>query len=201
MCPSNKHVKEILLNDSDSQAFEDEQTYIGSITAKKQSTTRKRKAYEVNSMSEDCFFTLEVNGTKTKFKIDSGSQVNIPRKSYYQLKIKPGLKPTRTKLKGYNGNFIPVLGKCAVHIPHKNNTYDVPIIVADTDASSILGLKTSAHMHLIKILNNSKGEPVFFLKSKDCLGKLWTLPGYYHIKMDPNIKPILNPPHKVPFVL
>ena len=70
-------------NDSDSPASEEEQTYVGCITANKQSTTYKQKTYKINSTSEDWFVTLEVNGTKTSFKIDSGNQVNIiPKKDY-----------------------------------------------------------------------------------------------------------------------
>ena len=66
-------------------------------------------------MSEDSLVTLEVNGTKTRLKIDSGSQVNIiPKKDYQLLKNKPGLKLT-----AYNDTSIPVLGKYAVQIPHK----------------------------------------------------------------------------------
>ena len=127
-------------NDPDSPAYEEEQTYVGCITAKTRSTIHKRKTYEMNSMSEDWFVTL--NGTKTGFKINSGSQVNIiPKKDYQLLKNKPGLKPIRTRLTAHNGSSIPLLGKCAVQIPHKNKTYDVPVIVADTDASPIFRLK------------------------------------------------------------
>ena len=155
-------------NDSDPPASEEDQTNVGCITAKVQLTIHKRKTYEVNSTSEDWFVTLEVNGAKTRFKIDSGSQVNIiPKKDYQLLKNKPGLKPTRRGLTAYNGTSIPVLGKCAVQIPHKNKTYEVPIIVTDTDAYPILGLKTSADMHLIKkVPSFSKGEPVFLSKFK-----------------------------------
>ena len=85
---------------------------------------------------------IAVNDTRTRFEIDKGSQVNIiPRKDYHQLKNKSGLKPCRTSLTAYNGTSIPVLGKCVVQIPLKNNIYDVPIFIADTDASPILGQK------------------------------------------------------------
>ena len=57
-------------------------------------------------------------------------------------------------------------------------------------------------MQLIKrVLSIPKGEPVFLLKFKIVLGKLGTLPEYHHITMDPNIKPIIKPPCKVPFAL
>ena len=159
---------------------------------------RKTRPSDLNN-----FVTLEVNGTKTRFKIDSGSQANIiPKKDYQLLKNKPGLKPIRTRLTVYKTTSIPVQGKYAVQIPHKNNTYNVPIIVADTDASSILGQKNSVAMHLIKrVLSISKGEPVFLSNLKDCFGELGTLPEYHHITIDPNIKTMINPPRKVPFAL
>ncbi len=83
----------------------------------------------MNSTSDDWFVTFEVNGTNSRFKVDSDNQVNIiPKKEYQQLKNKPGLKPTCTRLTAYNGTSIPLLGKCAVQIPYENKTY-VPIIV------------------------------------------------------------------------
>ena len=146
-----------------------------------QSPTHKRKTYVMKSTSEDWFVTLEVNGTKPRFKIDSGSQVNtIPRKDYQLLKIKPGLKPHRKRLTTYNGTSIPVLGKCAVQILYKNNTYDVPIIIADTDASPILGLKTSFPQ---------------FWGTRD----ISKVSPYYNGSKYKTLT--LNPPRKVPFAL
>ena len=87
---------------TDPPVSEDGQIYIGSITAKTQSPTPKRKTYEINSTSEDWLVALAVNGTRTISKIDSGSQVNtILMKDYHILKNKPGLKPTRTRLTAY----------------------------------------------------------------------------------------------------
>ena len=84
------------------------------------SILKYRSVNPINSTPEDWFVTLKANGTKTRFKIDSGSQVNIILKKDYQLlKNKPGLKPTRIRLTVYNGTSNPVLGKSAVQIPHK----------------------------------------------------------------------------------
>ena len=43
MCHSHKHVKEIMQNDSDTPVSEEEQTYVGCITAKRESIIEKRK--------------------------------------------------------------------------------------------------------------------------------------------------------------
>ena len=130
MCPSSKHLKEIMQNYSESPVAEEEQTYVGCIKSKTQSITHKWKIYEVNSTSEYWFVTLEIKRTKKRFKIDSGSQVNIiPKKDYQLLKNKPGLKPIRTSSTAHNGTSIPVLRKWTVQIPHGNKTYDMPVIV------------------------------------------------------------------------
>ena len=55
-------------------------------------------------------------------------------------------------------------------------------------------------MHLIqRVFSVSKVEPVFLSKFKDCFGELGTLPGCHHIIIDPKVRPIINPPCKVPF--
>ena len=66
MRPSNKHLTEIMLNDSDSPASEDEQIYVGSVTAETQSPTHKQKEYVVISTPDDWFVKLEVHDTKKK---------------------------------------------------------------------------------------------------------------------------------------
>ena len=58
----------------------------------KHSQLHKRKT---NSTSENWFVILDVNSTKTRSKIDSGSQVNmIQKKDYQLLRNKHGLKTT-----------------------------------------------------------------------------------------------------------
>ena len=72
MCPSNKHAKENYA----------EWLWFTSISGRTTlcrlhhsqnivNNTHTRKTYEVNSTSEDWFVTLELNGTKTRFKINS----------------------------------------------------------------------------------------------------------------------------------
>lgn len=179
-----------MLNDSDLPVSED----VVNITTKTLSPTYKRKT------SEDCLVTLAVNGTRLKFKIDSGSQVNIL--SNQLTENKSGLKHTHIKLIAYNDTSIPVLGKCVVQIPHTNRTYNVSLIVADTDVSPIHGLKTSADIELVqRVLSISKREPAPLSKFKECFGGLETFPGYPHITLDPKVTPIINPPRKVSFDL
>ena len=61
------------------------------------------------------------------------------------------LKPTKIELTAYNGQGIPVIGKCILQITHKTNkTVPVYLIVADTEGPPILGLSTSEKLNLVK---------------------------------------------------
>ena len=53
------------------------------------------------------------SGTNVSYKLDTGSQVNIiPQKTYHALQKKPKLYTATEKLMAYDGNAIPVIGKC-----------------------------------------------------------------------------------------
>ena len=44
-------------------------------------------------------------------------------------------------------------------------------------------------------------DPTIFYDFDDLFGDLGCLPGTYHINIDPNVKPIVHPPRRVPFTL
>ena len=49
------------------------------------------------------------------------------------------------------------------------------------------------------MINNA--DPTIFDDFDDLFGDLGCLPGSYHINIDPNVKPGVHPPHRVPFAL
>ena len=66
---------------------------------------------------------FNTNGSDISYKIDSGAKVNIlPKKEFYFLQDRPGLKDTKIRLKAYNSSSIPMLGRCVTHVKHKNPT-------------------------------------------------------------------------------
>ena len=73
------------------------------------------------------------SGTNVTYRLDTGSQVNIiPQNIYYSLHNKPRLHRAKEKLTAYDGNEIPVIGKCIVSLIRKGKTsipaqmFDVP---------------------------------------------------------------------------
>ena len=49
------------------------------------------------------------------------------------------------------------------------------------------------------MINNT--DPTIFDDFDDLFGDLGCLPGTYHINIDPNVKPVVHPPFRVPFAL
>ena len=105
----------------------------------------------IKNQPSDWNITISSNGTPISYKIDTGAQCNVILvESLENISPKPDLQPVNVKLSAYSGSKIPVVGKCSLTLDHKNNSFKVSFIVADSDSVPILGLKTSEHLQLIK---------------------------------------------------
>ena len=83
-------------------------------------------------------------------------------------------------------------------IPHKNNSFNVLIIVVVSGFAVILGLKTSKHLQFIKIICRIEtNSETFFLGFHDWFGKIGTLNTTHHIEVKDNVKPVITPIRKV----
>ena len=66
----------------------------------------------------------------------------------------------------------------------------------------ILGLKTSSNMNLIKRVWRITGRiPEDLQKYEDCFGQLGCLSKTYNITLKPDVKPVVDPPCRVPIAL
>jgi hypothetical protein len=105
-----------------------EKFFIGSVN----SENRRDEIYKV----------LEINNKKIKFKLDTGSYVNIiSEKTYNKMKIRK-LSRTNAQLYGYSGNTIPILGKCV--LLYKD--HQLEFFVTSADRPSILGYESCCEL-------------------------------------------------------
>ena len=122
---------------------------------------------------------------------------------YNLLEKRPKLHKTKVKLSSYGVESIPVVGKVIARIQKgQNKSYPVQFIVMSAKANPIIGLKTCERLNLIKrisMINNA--DPTIFDDFDDLFADLGCLPGTYHINIDPNVKPVVHPPRRVPFAL
>lgn len=73
--------------------------------------------------------------------------------------------------------------------------------MADTSANAVISANTAENLGLIKrIYEIDKTDTEALIeKYKDCFGEIGKLPVTHHITVNPDIKPVVNPPRNIPF--
>ena len=137
------------------------------------------------------------------YKLDTGSQVNvILQKTYHALQKKPKLYTAMEKLIAYDGNAIPVIGRCIINLARKEKP-NIPaqMFVAPTDSSPIIGLETFQRLNLIKRIEILNCDDANFMPSQDVFGEIGCVSGEHHIQIEENATPVIHPPRRVPYAL
>jgi len=102
----------------------------------------------------------------------------------------------------YNSTKIPVLGKCILRVLHKRKMVPILFIVTEADSMAILGLDTCEKLNLVeRIMLVNKENPDIMQEFSDCFGDIGILPKIHHIHANPEIKPVVHPPRRVPVAL
>ena len=166
-------------------------------------STKKQETFTCDTTTEDWNISQDTNGSIVQYKIDTGAQVNVqPFAQYKKLQVKPILHKSDCNLTAYNGSSIPVKGKCIATIDYKHKKLPVMFIVADTNSMPILGLKISSNMNLIKRVWRITGRiPEYLQKYEDCFQQLGCLSKTYNITLKRDVKPVVDPPCRVPIAL
>ena len=75
-------------------------------------------------------------------------------------------------------------------------------IVTDNNLPPVLGLPTSEKLSLIKrVIGNIEITNRIELSYPECFGEIGCLSHTYHIELNPNVKPVIVPPRKIPHSL
>ena len=155
--------------------------------------------------------SLQVNNNLVEFKLDTGAQANvIPSDVFNSLKGMPQLKTTKAKLTGFNGSEIPVAGVARMICKYKDKQIDSDFFVVEAEGQPpLLGLRACQELNLIKFVrtvdtadvNNVNAESSILNEFYDLFEGLGELEGEHHIEINPEVKPVIHPPRKVPFTL
>ena len=116
---------------------------------------------------------------------------------FQNLKEKPKLTQTSTKLTNYTGNALPIIGQCKLTCEGK----DLEFFVVRTDQRSILCFKASQDLGLIKVVLNTNKTDSLVKQFKDVFEGLGCLKTPYRIKVDPSVRPTICPPRNQPVAL
>eukprot|EP00731_Ephydatia_muelleri_P001018 Em0001g1018a len=147
--------------------------------------------------NNECFSTFQVNGVRIKFKIDTGSQVNVLSLYIFkQMSKRPHLDTAKIRLIGYTGDALSVVGRCELIV----QGHPLEFYIVRTNQSPILGLKASQDLHVIKVIMNVGCQSILSQYSKVFEG-LGCLSKSYHIKVDPEVTPVICPPRNQPVAI
>ena len=164
------------------------------------------KIYAVTSKhspEKDWNINVKVEDDKTiKFKIDTGAQCNIMSLETYNSISSQPLKRSGAKLVSFGGHKIKPKGKTQIVCEYKKRLTVVEFEVVEK-GQNILGLKSSVDMKLVKRIDTitnstdtiiAQYEDVF--KGLGCITK-----ARHSIRTDPNYRPVIHPPRRVPAAL
>ena len=157
--------------------------------------------------------TININNKNIDMKVDTGAKCNVISQNVFQKIKRNECIDTKNSspLIAYSGDEIPTLGQ--VHLPCVivNKTYILPFFVVKKQVSSILGLKSSMELGLLTLnhvhsieeqINNHLTKDTILKKYPDLFnGELGELPVIYKMRLDPEVKPVVCPPRRVPVAL
>ena len=128
-CKGKKKVQ-TLSQSVEPEQIDDDVLFIDAVT--KQGQTKVK--------SDECFSTLDVQGTPIRFKIDTGSQANIiPLRKLQSFQHKPVVRKSTTKLTSYSGEELQVKGQCMLEC----QGHELQFFVVDTEQDPVLSFRAS----------------------------------------------------------
>lgn len=138
--------------------------------------------------------------------MDTGAQANLLAETELpNLQVKPQIKKeTKTRLRAYNGEIIPHIGKCNLLLRDGDKTYELEFVIVKGKKSSLLGLKASILLGLVSGVHKVDKEGIVHNVEDEYndvfqgIGKLGVV---HKIKLEDNYKPVIHAPRKVPLAL
>lgn len=185
---SKKNVYEINDDGGDSDDGSTDLYYVSTIDGNSGSKD-SNKWYE--------FLILSSNGKKEKFKLDTGSDLNVlSLNTFLNLGFdRTYLKPDYTKAQSFCGNLIPIAGSSNIEWIYKSKVYKLHFIISQSDCQSVLGKYACEQLGMV---NRVFSVNVKDLNCEDLFKGLGKLPGKYRIVIEEGAHPSVCPVRKIP---
>ena len=106
-------------------------------------------------------------------------------------KISTPLQKSDTALRSYSGHRIEPRGTITFPLEWEDNSHSVLFYIVETQSQSVLSGETCENIGLLKRINSIEQDFPEIFEGLGCL------PGTYHIKIDPNATPVVQPPRRV----
>ena len=179
-------------------------------------------AHDIQAINHDTLsITLEVQSKPLKLKVDTGARCNVlPKHILDSLNICNNMDYTKkVKLISYSGDTIDTIGQISLSCKYNGEVYNLLFQVIDQSFEPIIGLQSSLDLNVVTINNvdsvlqssdTCKSHTNYTIMSKAYIGEcykdifgtdLGKLPVEYHMKIDPDVKPVVRPPRRIPVAM
>ena len=110
--------------------------------------------YSINMNGKSSEINVKINDYNMKMQVDTGSQVTIIPKNFWELMSKPKLQKCYLRLKQFDGTIIKVLGEFEATLETESKMNIVRIIVADCNKNhGLIGMDV-LNINATKLINN-----------------------------------------------
>ncbi|KAK3752707.1 hypothetical protein QZH41_006612 [Actinostola sp. cb2023] len=134
---------------------------------------------------------------------DTGAEVNvIPYSAYRKIAetSKIDLRKPKARLSAYNGEDIPVKAVCTLQSKHKGITRNLEFFITSIESEPVLSISACKELGLIKFISavdRDENTETFAARIreeyKDVFTGIGCLERPYHIVLDPEVQPVINP--------
>ena len=100
------------------------------------------------SKNDGVFVEINVAGKPIHMEVDTGAAVSIISEDWYIRNCQLPLETTAVKLKTYNGESIPILGKLVAPVTYQSGQFNLPAYVVKGNSPSLLGREWLRHIKL-----------------------------------------------------
>lgn len=158
----------------------------------------KHKAV-INNDEYFVFLPISGSSSRIKFKVDTGSQVNIIPASTFQTPRNIHIETSKPmfRLMHYSGNTLQIQCRCTF----KCKDQSLDFCVVETNQSAVLGCKASQQLGLIKTAMNIGLVENIVAQFPKVFNGLGCLSQPYKISVDPSVTPVASPPRNQPVLL
>ena len=161
----------------------------------------------IENHNDESYSTLMIRGHLVKLKLDTSAKCNVlPHKLFN--KVTQGCQEVieaNTKLVSYGGDSIQTMGQAVIECLYKDRNHSLLFHIAIQDVKPILGLPDCERLGMVKRvtdINPVASSVDIFQEFSDLFdGQLGCLPVQYQIRVDPTVKPTVDPPRRVPVAM
>jgi len=138
-------------------------------------------------------------------KLDTGAECCVMTlKTYNTIPARPKIVPTDVLIRAYGMHkLIEPVGEAVFDVTFRGRHLKIEFVVIDTGEATLLGLDGCEKFGLIQIADAVESTVTSPLIDKyaNVFTGLGAMPGEYSIAIDPSVRPVNQPPRKVPLHL